>query len=340
MKLLLIALLLVATPLANATDRKKQFSVGAGAGLAMEAPWAEVAFSRAVGWGPKASLLARYHDPSSYAGFELSMDYLRFTEKNLSSHSLIMSFFWRFLPYSKLHPLASIGFGASDVNDFFRNGDGTQPIIKSKLGIEWEMTQTMDLAFHLDHFYINKDHFLDPNLHILSPSLTFIYYFSAPAGPAPVVVAQNSNLDSDEDGVTDDLDRCKGTKRGLPVNSIGCTNTQTFEITLDVKFHSGTAELTSVHSKALADLAAILEQESALRVELQGHTDSSGSKAKNIRLSQARAEAVRQQLIQKYDIEASRLVAKGYGQSQPVDTNNNLSGRHNNRRVTAKVLSR
>jgi outer membrane protein OmpA-like peptidoglycan-associated protein len=69
-----------------------------------------------------------------------------------------------------------------------------------------------------------------------------------------------------------------------------------------------------------------------VNIEVAGHTDSRGSDAYNIKLSQRRAEAVRDYLISK-GIAADRLSAKGYGESQPVADNATDEGRFKNRRV-------
>jgi OOP family OmpA-OmpF porin len=68
-------------------------------------------------------------------------------------------------------------------------------------------------------------------------------------------------------------------------------------------------------------------------VLIAGHTDSSGTEVFNQQLSQRRAEAVRQYLIDKHGIAAAKIQAKGYGSSQPVADNGTPEGRYQNRRV-------
>lgn len=79
------------------------------------------------------------------------------------------------------------------------------------------------------------------------------------------------------------------------------------------------------------DVAA-LENWGNVNIEVAGHTDSIGTDEYNIKLSQRRAEAVRNYLISK-GIAADRLIAKGYGESQPVADNATEAGRFKNRRV-------
>jgi outer membrane protein OmpA-like peptidoglycan-associated protein len=77
---------------------------------------------------------------------------------------------------------------------------------------------------------------------------------------------------------------------------------------------------------------------SEIKVEIEGHTDASGSEAHNLKLSQQRAESVRDYLVSK-GVEASRLVAKGYGESQPIADNDSPEGMAKNRRVELKKVN-
>ena len=74
-------------------------------------------------------------------------------------------------------------------------------------------------------------------------------------------------------------------------------------------------------------------------VHIEGHTDSEGDDEYNKKLSQQRADEVRNYLIKK-GIDAKRLVAIGYGESKPIDTNSTPEGRHNNRRVVFHITKR
>jgi cytochrome c oxidase subunit 2 len=105
-----------------------------------------------------------------------------------------------------------------------------------------------------------------------------------------------------------------------------------------VGFETGSAELTSMSQYELDYVAEALNNRPGLRVELAGHTDNTGSTDSNQSLSQARAEAVMNYLVDK-GIPESRLVARGYGASQPVDTNDTDAGREANRRTEIRILS-
>lgn len=84
--------------------------------------------------------------------------------------------------------------------------------------------------------------------------------------------------------------------------------------------------------KTLNEILAVLQAQSALKLLIAGHTDSTNTDAYNLKLSQQRAEAVVAWLV-KRGVVASRLTAKGFGKSQPVADNATAAGRALNRRV-------
>ncbi len=83
----------------------------------------------------------------------------------------------------------------------------------------------------------------------------------------------------------------------------------------------------------------ILQDNPTLVIEVQGHTDAIGTDEYNMRLSQARAAAVKKWMVDR-GISPDRLVAKGYGESMPIASNSTKEGRQKNRRVVFKILSK
>jgi OOP family OmpA-OmpF porin len=104
-----------------------------------------------------------------------------------------------------------------------------------------------------------------------------------------------------------------------------------------VGFEYDSATLTAESRPVLDEVAADLKKYPRLKVELQGHTDSRGSDQYNLKLSQRRAEAVREYLIRQ-GVSPDQLTARGYGETQPKASNDTDEGRAENRRVDMKVL--
>jgi OmpA-OmpF porin, OOP family len=142
--------------------------------------------------------------------------------------------------------------------------------------------------------------------------------------------------DTDKDGVNDEDDKCP-TLPGTAANN-GCP-----EIKAEVKkridvaakqifFATGSAKLLAKSNKSLNEIASILQNDNNLKLDINGHTDNTGTAEKNLLLSTNRAKAVFDYLVNK-GIAAERLIANGFGQEQPVADNKTAAGRAKNRRV-------
>jgi len=90
--------------------------------------------------------------------------------------------------------------------------------------------------------------------------------------------------------------------------------------------------------KTLGEVASLLKIDRSLKLEIGGHTDNTGDKNHNVKLSQDRAAAVVAALVKTYGIDAARLHAQGYGGNKPVASNASEDGRAKNRRVELRKL--
>lgn len=104
----------------------------------------------------------------------------------------------------------------------------------------------------------------------------------------------------------------------------------------DVLFATGSAQLTAGAQSRLDRLAQFLQQYPDRTLRIEGYTDSTGSSATNLRLSEARAMAVRDALTER-GVNPSRIVAQGMGEAQPIASNSTESGRQQNRRVEVVI---
>lgn len=104
-------------------------------------------------------------------------------------------------------------------------------------------------------------------------------------------------------------------------------------VTHGILFDSGSDRIKAESYKTLADIGALLTESPALRVSIEGHTDSDGADEANMTLSNSRAQSVRAYLVDHYKIEGGRLEAKGWGEGQPMAKNDTAEGKAMNRRV-------
>lgn len=165
------------------------------------------------------------------------------------------------------------------------------------------------------------------------------------------MAAEHAKLtaDADMDGVSDYFDKCPNTPSGTKVDGSGCT-LPSFTKPADVKvyvteedkkvvtdaiknleFDLGKSTIRSTSFESLNRVADLLVSKN-FSLKLAGHTDHVGSNESNLKLSKDRAESVKTYLVSK-GANPSRIEATGYGESQPIDTNNTTLGRQNNRRV-------
>ena len=106
----------------------------------------------------------------------------------------------------------------------------------------------------------------------------------------------------------------------------------------NVFFETGLSSLRKESFTALNELVAALKAKTNLVIEIAGHTDNVGTSESNQKLSTDRANAVRDYLI-KHGIESKRVIAKGYGETQPVASNETPDGRQQNRRTEVRIIS-
>ena len=103
--------------------------------------------------------------------------------------------------------------------------------------------------------------------------------------------------------------------------------------TQGIYFDTGSDGIRPESAPTLKEIGDMLKEHGDLKLAIEGHTDNVGAAASNHTLSEKRAAAVRQYLIDKYSIDGARLVAKGLGATKPVGSNDTPEGRQNNRRV-------
>lgn len=147
--------------------------------------------------------------------------------------------------------------------------------------------------------------------------------------PAPVVATPAPMIDSDGDGVYDPYDKCPNTPKGFKVDSDGCP----IKATLHLNFNFDKTTITDADGIEKVDnFANFLKDSPAYKAGIVGHTDSIGKASYNQKLSERRANVVKDMLVER-GVDASRLTTSGKGASEPVATNKTKEGRAENRRI-------
>jgi OOP family OmpA-OmpF porin len=157
--------------------------------------------------------------------------------------------------------------------------------------------------------------------------------------PNTPVDSKGCELDSDNDGVVDSIDKCPTTPAGAKVDAAGCRIilTEDVSIKLNVQFANNSNAITESYRQEIEKVANFMQQYPDTTVVIEGHTDDRGAASYNQQLSQKRAAAVMQYLVDTFSVESSRLSAVGKGESTPIADNNTAEGRSTNRRVQAEI---
>jgi OmpA-OmpF porin, OOP family len=149
--------------------------------------------------------------------------------------------------------------------------------------------------------------------------------------------------DRDGDGVVDRLDKCPD--QPGPADNDGCPKPKFIVVTKEkielkqkVHFATDKSKIYPDSFPMLNEVAEVLKSRSEIKVRIEGHTDSRGTLKHNMKLSQARAESVRQYLVER-GIDLSRMEAQGFGPTQPIDDNRTAKGREANRRTEFIITS-
>lgn len=208
--------------------------------------------------------------------------------------------------------------------------------IKHDLGGNWQFRTDLRAFRSLDNDYTD-----------LALNLGLTYLFGKGAAPVkaePVVAAPvaKPEMDTDGDGVVDSKDQCADTPKTNKVDAVGCSLklTETVSIKLNITFDSAKSVIKPQFDDEVKKLADFMNQYADTVVTVEGHTDSQGADAYNLKLSQSRADAVKANLVANYGISADRVTAKGFGETQPIADNATAAGREENRRVVAQVSTK
>jgi OOP family OmpA-OmpF porin len=244
-------------------------------------------------------------------------------------------------PWGDVHPYLGGGAGQLKRDWDVPNGtlDETDEELNFGGGAHWFFTDNFSLRGDARYLFGFDDSTSD-----FTVSLGVSYRFggspSRPA-PAPAPEPEPEPLDSDGDGVIDENDACPGTPAGRTVDERGCEPRFVAgeSVQIEVYFAFNSDAVDTNYLDDIQELADFMKRHPEMVAEIGAHTDSMGPEAYNQALSQRRAESVIGVLTDRFGIPADRLVARGYGESQPVADNSTEEGRAANRRVAVSLTA-
>lgn len=150
--------------------------------------------------------------------------------------------------------------------------------------------------------------------------------------PVPEAKACPVNVDTDKDGVFDPQDKCPDTPAGFKVDADGCP----LKATLHLNFITDGHGVDAAGTAKVAAFAGFLKDSPAYKAVVVGHTDSTASDKYNQKLSEKRANLVKDMLVDQ-GVTADRLTTRGEGEKMPVASNKTKQGRAENRRIEVEL---
>jgi len=211
-----------------------------------------------------------------------------------------------------LRPYVSAGFSDQSIGQTGRGGRNGSTFANIGGGAKYYFT---------DNFYaragVEAQYNIDQGDTEWAPSVGIGMNFGGGSKPAPVVAAVAEPMPEPVAAPEEPMELVR--------------------VELDVKFDFDKANVKEESYGDIKNLADFMKQYPQTTTVVEGHTDSKGSDAYNQNLSERRASAVRDVLVNQYGVDASRVNAAGYGESRPVADNATDAGRAVNRRVEAEV---
>ncbi|HET6725589.1 MAG TPA: OmpA family protein [Gammaproteobacteria bacterium] len=261
--------------------------------------------------------------------------------------------------------------------DGFDAGIGGQVIAGLKFNLSDHMALAVDYRYYgpihlfgFDPTFDNTDATWSGNTLMVTFQFGFGGHEAPPPAPVQAPAPPPQPMDSDDDGVTDNVDRCPNTSPGTEVDNTGCStdldndgvanardqcphtragaevNYQGCLVLRERKLNSlhfafDSAKLTPEDRRYLNTeedkINNALSKYPHAQVEIAGYTDSIGTDNYNKELSQRRTDSVRNYLVT-HAVDPGRIISHGYGETDPVATNNTKSGRARNRRVEVRLI--
>ena len=295
----------------------------------MSTPWAGLEWAFSDAWAAEISFAQDDANNENFPGTDTEVTLANLGMKYYAGSYIVNDSHQG----TRLRPYAVLGAGYFSMDPNRTGGDKEEDTtVNAGLGVRWMLTSRFSASLDARTIY-NVDKSNNDTIAYLG-----LNYYLGNVTPAPVPVAA-ACPDGDGDGVCDEFDACLDTPPNTRVDSTGCPLpvAQVASIKLKVNFAFDSDVVQERYFTDLGELASFLKRFDQVDVSIDGYTDSVGDETYNQQLSQRRAQAVVDMLVNTHGIDPSRLKAVGYGESDPVASNDTAEGRAENRRVMASL---
>lgn len=285
------------------------------------------------------------------AGAEIGHRYSEFSEFRLSyTHLNLTRTGWAPSTPSGANIALNYLYFPNKENFYVMAGASALDIIDTKMSVNVGAGYRHYISERSAIYFEGNGHYqLDETYTDMSAQIGFIYFFGdtqqkvvrtkpvvePTAVKAPVVKPS----DTDGDGIFDSMDQCKATPATDKVDSNGCTifTEENDALHLHVKFDNAKAIVKPQYIENIKVAADFMKQYPHTTLAIEGHTSSVGPAAFNKKLSQKRADAIVNVLVNEFGIASSRLTAQGMGEETLINPANTPAAHAENRRIEAKV---
>ena len=227
-----------------------------------------------------------------------------------------------------LYSLVGLGYETFS-NEKYENDD--EGFANYGLGLKFKLSESVSLKTDVRHLInFHGDNNL---LYTLGLGISFGEKAKSMSVKKEIIKEEPPILDDDKDGVVNSKDKYITTPLVAKVDKHGSAVT----VNLHINFDTDSSIIKNSYENKIQEFANFLKKYPLVRAKIEAHTDATGSKKYNQKLSQRRATSTVKALVG-LDIDVSRLEAIGYGELKPVESNATKEGRASNRRVEAVII--
>ena len=237
------------------------------------------------------------------------------------------------IPDGRFNPFIVVGFGGAHYSPSISNG-GDMSAFNVGLGAKIWLTENIALRFDVQDYMVTE--IFQETYHNIGVTGGIVFAFGGAAKPEPVAKAEPVPEPIPEPPPPVVIQKVEPPPPPPPPPPKPVIIEKGRQ-TLDVKFNFDKSTIKEGYYNDIDNLSGVMKDYPDLKVVIEGHTDSVGTKAYNKNLSQERADAVKNYMVEKNGIDSNRIATEGFGEEKPIADNATAEGRAQNRRVEAAV---